>query len=50
MTLSTVVAHHSVVPLLRYLGIVTLTVKFLLDNKSVNNCNVSTCHYGTSLK
>jgi len=33
-----------------YLDIVTLTVKFLLGNKSVNNCNISTCHYGTSMK
>jgi len=42
---STVVTHYGVVLLLRYLGIVTLTVTFLLGNKSVNNCN--TCHCGT---
>ena len=27
-----------------------MTVKFLLGNKSVNNCNITTCHYGTSVK
>jgi len=27
-----------------------MTVKFPLGNKSVNNCNISTCHYGTSMK